>query len=78
MNNNSTHRSNNKTNFLITIHQQEYHSWQGVIEWLDTGKKVHFRSELELMNLIHDAVQTTKASEEPLRTWNEDRQLSVV
>lgn len=78
MNNNTSNRSNNRTNFLVSIHQHENHSWQGFIEWLDTSKKMHFRSELELMNLIHEAAQLSNASEESLRTWEEQRQLSVV
>jgi len=78
MSKNSNQRSNFGTNFLISIHHQENHSWQGVIEWLDTGKKVHFRSELELMNLIHGAVQTTSVTDEPIRTWNDERRINVV
>ncbi len=66
------------TNFLVTIHHQENHSWQGVIEWLDTGKKMHFRSELELMNLIHSAVETQSESKETLRTWNEVRNINAI
>lgn len=62
-------------NFLISIHHQENHSWQGAIQWLDTGKKIHFRSELELLNLIHDAIETAK--EQKLRTW-EDVQKSNI
>jgi len=78
MKDSSSKSSIDRTNFLISIHHQENYSWQGVIEWLDTGKKIHFRSELELMNLIHGAVQTSEATETPLRTWDEARQLSIV
>lgn len=60
------------TNFLISVHHQENHTWQGSIQWLDTGQKCHFRSELELMNLIHGAVTAGVAAQEPLRTWEED------
>lgn len=66
------------TNFLITIHNQENHSWQGVVEWLDTGKKLHFRSELELMNLIHGAVEMQSESQETLRTWNDERHINAI
>ena len=58
-------------NFLITIHHQENHSWQGIIEWLDTGKKVHFRSELEMMQLLHEATQTTQKEAVTFRTWDD-------
>lgn len=74
----SNQPSNFGTNFLVSIHHQENHSWQGVIEWLDTGKKIHFRSELELMNLIHDAVQVSNVVEEPNRTWKDARKMNAV
>lgn len=66
------------TNFLITIHHQENYSYQGVIQWLDTGKTVHFRSELELMNLIHDATQIQGQSDTTLRTWNNDQKIKAI
>jgi alpha-D-ribose 1-methylphosphonate 5-triphosphate synthase subunit PhnI len=64
-------QSANSTNFLVSVHYQDNHSWQGVIQWLDTGKKVHFRSELELLNLMKEATMTTIETEQ-LRTWHDD------
>lgn len=61
------------TNFLISIYHQENHSWQGTIQWLDTGKKVHFRSELEMMVLIQSAVQVNQSKEQELRNWEDDK-----
>jgi len=58
-------------NFLITIHHQENHSWQGTIEWLDTGKKIHFRSELEMLQLLHEATQASKEGEVSFRSWED-------
>lgn len=66
------------SNFLITVHQQENHSWQGVVEWLDTGKKIHFRSELELLSLMQQAVQSTQKVEDNLRSWDDARKISIV
>lgn len=60
------------TNFLVSIYHQENFSWQGSIQWLDTGKKVHFRSEMELMNLMHEALQVDQDGEETLRNWEDD------
>jgi len=60
------------SNFLISIHRQENHSWQGSIQWLDTGTRIHFRSELELMNLIHSAVQTNQCEEHLFRDWSDN------
>lgn len=56
-------------NFLITIHHQENHSWQGTIQWIDTNRKQHFRSELELMNLINEAVNKSQKEQQNFRTW---------
>ncbi len=58
---------------MVSIYHQENHSWQGSIQWLDTGKKIHFRSELELMNLMHSALQTSQSSEDTLRDWEEEQ-----
>lgn len=54
------------TNFLVSIYHQENHSWQGVIQWLDTGQKVHFRSELEMLLLMQEAAGTTSDEQ---RSW---------
>ena len=64
-------------NFLVTIHHTEHHSWQGTIEWLNTNQKIHFRSSLEMMQLIDKAVQvsdmkTTTLTDE--RSWTETLQ----
>lgn len=55
-------------NFLISINRHENHSWQGTIQWLETGKKLHFRSELELLKLMHDA---TTDDDIKFRDWND-------
>ncbi len=66
------------TNFLITVYHQENFTYQGVIEWLDTGKKMHFRSELELINLIHNAVALNTEKSDKLRTWQDERMINVI
>lgn len=70
------------TNFLVSIYHQENQSWQGAIQWLDTGKKVHFRSELEMLNLMQQAIlagQTTtqQNEEQTIRTWQDDHKINV-
>lgn len=67
------------SNFLVTIYHQENYSWQGVIQWLDTGKKVHFRSELEMINLMHNALESQSEESDCLRTWDDAKpQLSAM
>ncbi len=43
--------------FIIDIYFTEHGSWQGCLEWLGTRQKVHFRSELEMIKLIDEAVR---------------------
>lgn len=71
-------RNENSANFLISIYHQENFSYQGEIQWLDTGKKIRFRSELELMNLIHEAAKSSLKSDSEIRTWTDDQKISAV
>ena len=66
------------SNFLVTIYHQENYSWQGAVEWLDTGKKMHFRSELELINLINSAVSEQANDSKPMRTWHDERVINAI
>ncbi len=65
----SVGRANSTANFLISIQHTENHSWQGSIQWLDTGERIHFRSELEMMSLMDQAVKRQKHIE--TREWPE-------
>lgn len=56
-------------NFNISINRLKNHSWQGYIQWLDSGKKRHFRSELELFNLMNEAVVSRQVEENDIRSW---------
>ncbi len=70
----TTHRvSPGGTNFLVSVHHQENHSWQGSIQWLDTGQKVHFRSELEMLSLMQEAIARGREAPEERRTWEEEK-----
>ncbi len=64
-------------NFLISVQRQENHSWQGTIQWLDSGKTVHFRSELEMLALMDEAVKQSGEAEEK-RSWDEANTIQVV
>lgn len=66
-----------RVNFLISITHQENQSWQGCIEWLDTGKVIHFRSELELLSLITEATNADKKDSEKFRNWEMSKMLYV-
>lgn len=66
------------TNFLVTIHHQENYSFQGVIEWLDSGDKIHFRSALELMHLMEEATLKSTSSESLMRSWSNTNALKLL
>ncbi len=76
--NNNRSSNINGSNFLITVYNQENHSYQGVIEWLDTGKKLSFRSELEMSHLIRKALETTSQDDNSLRNWDAQPEIRVI
>ncbi|NLM46303.1 MAG: hypothetical protein GX200_05850 [Firmicutes bacterium] len=47
--------------FLIRIQFRQNTSWQGTIQWLDEKKTAHFRSMLEMILLMHEALVTNSS-----------------
>ncbi len=45
-------------------------TWQGELHWLEGEKSIRFRSLLELINLIQEAVETSQNKTE-IRNWPE-------
>lgn len=68
-------QSTRSINFLVSIYHQDHFSYQGLIHWIDTGEKIHFRSELELMNLIHNALPIVQ--NQHIRNWNKQENISA-
>ncbi len=64
------------TNFLVSIHHQDNCSWQGVIQWLDTGKTIHFRSALEMLSLIEEATEVHESTSK--RSWDDIKHVKLV
>jgi len=60
--------------FLIKIKYRQNSSWQGTVQWIETGKTQNFKSCLELIRLIDIAVasdKNDKNNEENNKTgWN--------
>lgn len=48
----------NKTSntFIVKILNQQNDSWQGSVTWADTNETQYFRSALELLHMIDDAI----------------------
>lgn len=43
--------------FLVRIYFKQHANWQGTVQWLESGKTVPFRSVLELIALLNEAVE---------------------
>lgn len=48
--------------FIVNIEDNQNHTWQGKITWVQEGKTVPFRSALELMDLMDSVVQANPAN----------------
>ncbi len=60
--------------FLIKIMFRKNYNWQGEVHWLDTDQKRRFRSSLELLMLLQEAMEETGAppAEYSFRTWKHE------
>ena len=52
--------------FVIHILNQQNATWQGTVTWSENGKKVPFRSALELLYLMDEAVEKKKREEKEI------------
>ena len=57
--------------FFVKVLYCQHNSWQGEIQWLDAKRTRRFRSALELVALIQEAMETTKGDDHAarLRSW---------
>ena len=51
-----------KCAFEITVHGIKNETWQGHIYWIDQNRKQYFRSVLEMLNLMDEALAETDRS----------------
>ncbi|AFM00084.1 MULTISPECIES: hypothetical protein [Desulfitobacterium] len=67
----STKKNDCKATFTIQIQFQQNATWQGSIAWAEGGKCQNFRSELEMLKLMMEAVAGNKSddAEDTLDTW---------
>ena len=45
-----------ENSFLVNIKYRQNSSWQGTVQWVESGKTQNFKSCLELIRLIDTAV----------------------
>ena len=60
------------TSFLVRIKYRQNTSWQGTVQWLDGKQTRWFRSCLELVMLIEEALASDGAKGKKIEyhTWN--------
>ncbi len=65
---------NEKPEFILRVIMRQNASWQGELRWLNSGKTVYFRSLLELIVLIQEAMVISGQPEADysFRSWQED------
>lgn len=70
--------SQSGSSFLIRIQYRQNSSWQGLIQWLDGRKTRHFRSFLEMVMLMQEALaySDTTAEKVKLQNWNDREEVS--
>ncbi|SFC64933.1 hypothetical protein [Butyrivibrio sp. YAB3001] len=61
MNNN---RGSGKGTFIVKIEHSHNNTWQGKVTWADENKQVRFRSALELIKLMDEALGQNQLSGE--------------
>lgn len=59
--------------FMVNIYFRQHHSWQGQIVWFERKTTRSFRSLLEMIMLIEEALDTAEGfrRDNPLRSWFE-------
>lgn len=53
---------NKKETFIVHIISQENSTWQGQVTWLNREETMNFRSFLELVKLMDNAVSADEAA----------------
>ncbi len=64
---------NTKPDFIVRVLMRQNASWQGELCWLNSGKTVHFRSLLELIMLMQEAMEISGQPEADysFRSWSD-------
>ena len=57
----------NKGTFIIKVEESQSGTWQGKVVWADEDTTEHFRSALELLQLVDEAINAATASKELAR-----------
>ena len=65
--------SSNRETFVVRVLYHQNNTWQGEVLWAEQNEKRHFRSAIELMELMGSAMED-KGAERTRRSWDRDRE----
>lgn len=67
-------QSGSKSTFVVQVKYRQNATWQGTIQWLDKKMTKQFRSTLELVKLMNDALAEQADPKEQLADWEDTDQ----
>ena len=56
-------KGKNKGTFIIKVEESQRGTWQGKVVWAEAETTEHFRSALELLQLVDEAINAAKVSD---------------
>ena len=62
-------KQNGKTTFILKVLYRQNATWQGNIQWVEGNKTRNFRSDLEMLKLMDDAVRMSDEGEDDTVKW---------
>ena len=63
--------SGKKSTFIVQVQFRQNATWQGTITWTEKKKEQRFRSTLEMIKLMSDAVEEAEIDQAPMADWEE-------
>ncbi|HPT35908.1 MAG TPA: hypothetical protein PK309_05170, partial [Bacillota bacterium] len=67
-------RRNTYNTFLVKVLYTQRITVQGILHWVEQGRSLPFRSFLEMVHLLGEAIQTRQDMDQ-LKTWREGKSL---
>jgi hypothetical protein len=63
-----------KPEFLVRLNMRHNATWQGELYWLNTDMRVHFRSVMEMIALMEEAMEISgePKAENAFRSWQDE------
>ncbi|HHY63462.1 MAG TPA: hypothetical protein GX501_00290 [Clostridiaceae bacterium] len=59
-----------KATFIIKVLFRQNATWQGKIQWVEKNKTQNFRSDLEMLKLMDDALKISDNDEDDTAKWD--------